>query len=66
MSFNIKLQARIHTSFHRFMEISQIFYKKNIKYKYICFLENDFRKASSEENGTGQYPVQIPVTQKPR
>ena len=30
MCFNIISQLRIHTSFHRFMEISQIFYKKLI------------------------------------
>ena len=53
-------QAWIHTGFHCFTEIGQIFHNWEIERwnnPPIC-------KASFEENGTGQYPVWI--TQKPK
>ena len=71
------LQVRIHTSFQRFMEIGQIFHNKIFFFWKTVWIILFFQfpgirnntippiwKASSEENGIGQYPVRM--TQIPR
>ena len=54
-----------HPDFHRFTEIGQIFHDKYNFNNKKTWNNPPICKASSEENGTGQYPVWKP-TQKLR